>query len=177
MMSGLSIVSALTLLGGTAYAAFFSQNTYQGNAFAAGTMSLVINAQAPTSTGQLSMTGAAPGEGDSALLDLTMAGDVDASSVQVSAVNIGGANADLANYITLTFFNDANGSGVLDGGETILGSAHLNDGVWTGYTLPGVTVPTAGNYKLGAQAVLDAGTPNTEQGKSLVFDIVFQANQ
>lgn len=177
IISGISIVSALTLMVGGAFAAFSSANTNTGNTFGAGTLSLQINTQTGTSTGVFSVTNATPGVAVSQDLLLKNGGSVDASSVQVSGITLGGVNPELAGDVTLVFFHDTNANGVLDGGETVLGTAHLNDGVWTGYTLPGVALSAGGTYELGAQVTLDLTAPNSDQGKNMTFDLGFQANQ
>ena len=65
MMSGLSIVSALTLLGGTAFAAFTSTATATGNTFSTGAADLRISTNnvtyTPTVVNPFNKTGLTPG--------------------------------------------------------------------------------------------------------------------
>ena len=176
--SGLSIVSALAVMGGATFAFFSSSATSNANTFGTGDLVLKINGAAGIATGPFAVTGAAPGTSSTQKLKLSNTGSVAASSVKVNLITMGGANPTLGDVLTLEFFNDANDDGIQDGGETVLGTAHLTDGVWTNYTLPGVTVAgSGGTYNLGATVTFDSGADNSYQGNNATFSIEFVATQ
>ncbi len=177
LFSGISILASLSIAVGGAFAAFSSVNTNAGNTFGAGTLVLSINTQTVTSTGVFGVTNAAPGQSFSQKLTLKNEGSVNASSVAVSSIAISGTNPELAGDVTLLLFNDVNDNGVFDAGDVSLGSGHLNDPSWVGFTLAGITLPAGGTYHLGGQVTLDLGAPNTDQGKSMSFNLALQANQ
>lgn len=176
-ISAVSILSAVTMLGSSAFAVFSSTNTNQSNSFGTGTLILQINRTAPTSTGVINVSGKMPGDVVSGALNLHNSGTVPAGSVSVTGIALSG-DTPLANDLSLRFFRDDNANGIFDGTDAYLtGSAHLSDGVWTGLTLPTVSISAASSYHLGAEITFDSGAPNSDQGKTVNFDIGFQANQ
>lgn len=176
-LSAISIVGALSIMSGATFAAFTSDASNNGNTFGAGDMVLRINGQAGSgSTPVFGVAGAVPGNSYTQKLTLVNDGPT-ASFVKVVSIDLGGANTDLANKLTINFFNDIDDNGVFDPGEADLGSAHLNDAGWTNFTLPGVTISAGGTYRLGAKLTFDADADNTYKGKSMVFNLNFQEGQ
>lgn len=177
-MSAMSILTALSLTGATAFAAFTSQATSSNNTFGSGDLVLRINTVAGVNTTPIfSVPSATPGQSFDQKMTLQNTGSVPAATVNVVSIGLGGPNNDLADKLTLNLFNDANDNGIFDGGDTSLGSGHLSDPTWAGFTLPGVALGSGGTYNLGARVTFDADADNTYQGKSVSFSLAFQANQ
>ncbi len=173
----LSIAGVVALVGGVTFALFSSQASNNGNTFGAGTLVLNImgygdGASLPVFT----FSGIAPGQFRDQKITLTNTGSVDASSIQVTKIDLG-SNTALADKLTLMLFYDQNDDGIFNGSDVSLGTGHLSDSSWTGYTLPGVTLPHSGIYHLGARITFDSDADNSYQGLTLTFNLNFQANQ
>lgn len=178
LMSVISIFTVIGLVTTTTYALFSAQATNTGNTFGAGTLTLDVTPGVTPAPGPgFTVSGAAPGQSFDQLFNLNNTGTVAASAVKIAGIAREGANPNLADKLTLTLFDDANSNGTYDVGETLLGSAHLSDPVWNGYTIPGAAIPAGGTYKLGARITFDSDTDNSYQGLSMSFNITFQANQ
>lgn len=175
-ISAVSILSAVTMLGSSAFAVFSSQATNNNNSFGTGTLVLQINGQSPTSTGIINVTGKMPGDTVSGALELHNNGSVPASSVQVTGFTLGG-NTELAPKLNVVFFADTNANGIQDNGEASLGASTMDNVVWNGYTLPGVTLSANSSYHLGMSVNFDQSADSTLQNKSMTFTVGFQANQ
>lgn len=178
-MSLMSIFAALTVTGGATFAAWTSTNTNQGNTFGAGDMVLQINSQGPVSTGVFALSNMVPGDVSDQPLTLANTGDADAATVKITGIPLA-VNTELADKLTIMFFQDVDNNSVFSVGDVNLGSAHLSDPVWTtggGYTLPGVTIAAGGSYLLGARITFDADADNSYQNKNLTFDINVTASQ
>lgn len=180
-MSAISIVSALTIMGGATYATFFEDNVNQQNTFGAADLVFAINGQTGTSNNVFTTGNAGnmvPGQSNDQLLALTNSGTIPASSVKVTGFNKTGGTANFEDQITVTFFDDVNGNGNMDSGEASLGQALMSDPVWNNYTLPGVSIPAGGTpYNLGVLLTLNNDVPNSFQGASIIFNMNFQAVQ
>src|SRR5687768_5190779 len=101
MMSALSIVSALTIMGGATYAAFTSEAQNEGNTFGSGELVLQINgAGGNGSTPFYAVPAAAPGDSFEQTFVLSNSGGVDASVVRLDQIDLGG-NTELGDVLTL----------------------------------------------------------------------------
>lgn len=173
----ISIFATVAIVGGSAFALFSSAASNTGNTFGAGTLVLKINGSGPTSTGVFDVPSASPGQFFEQKLTLSNTGSIDASSVKVASIGVGGTNPELAGVLTLKLFNDLDNSGTFNSGDVTLGEAHLNDAAWTNFTLPSANLGAGGTYLLGGRLTFDSTADDTFQGKSATFDLNFQANQ
>ncbi|PIY94399.1 MAG: hypothetical protein COY68_02455 [Candidatus Levybacteria bacterium CG_4_10_14_0_8_um_filter_35_23] len=178
LVSGISILSALALMGGTAFALFTSAASNNGNTFGAGTLVLNIKGvPGSASTPVYTITNGTPGTFTDATMDLSNTGSIGASSVQVTSIGVGG-NATLQGKLLLTIAIDNNNNGVLDGGDAILGGpTAINDSGWTNFTLPGLTLPALGTAQIVTRLSFDSSADDSLQGQSANFNINLQANQ
>lgn len=176
-ISLMSIVAALAMAGGAAFAAFSSSASNDGNTFGAGSLTLSINTQSPTSTGVFTITNAAPGDVETGLLVLKNEGSVDANGVSLLGIDINGGT--LAPVLIMSLYLDNNGDGLVDGGDTLLaGPAPLDNPGWTNYSLPGFGGLSAGASKrVLAEIEFDQNANNSFQGQTINFDLNFQASQ
>lgn len=178
-LSAFSIIASLALMGGATFAAFTSAASNNGNTFGTGSMVLKINGAAGSaSTPVFSIAAAVPGDSSTQKLTLTNTGSVPQTTVQVTGITVSGANPELAAKLTLQLFDDVNDNGVLDIGETVYKSAHLDDASWTNFVLSGVSLPaTTGVSHVGTKLTFDSNADGSFQSKSLSFNIGFQGNQ
>lgn len=177
LVSGISILSALALMGGTAFALFTSAASNNRNTFGSGTLVLNINSvPGGGSTPKFTIANAAPGFFQDQELDLSNTGTVNASSVKITSIAVGG-DTILADNLTLTIAVDNNNDGILDGLDTVLGTEHLTNSVWNNYTLPALTLPAGTTAQIVARLTFDSGAGDALQGKSTNFNLNFQANQ
>lgn len=179
VLGAFSILASLGMMASAAFAAFTASATNTGNTFGSGSLALNLIPKGGTvSTPVFNITsGAAPGATFTQDIELSNTGNIDASSVQLTGITLGGPNTDLAGKLTLLLFNDANDDGIQQGGEATLGTAHLNDPVWSAFTLTGVALPHNGTVHIGAVLTFDQTADNTFQGKTVNFNLGFQANQ
>lgn len=162
-----------------AYAAFSSQASNTGNTFGTGTLNLVINPGAsPFPSPIFTVADAKPGDVFDQEIVLANTGSIPAGSVQTTLPSLSG-NSELASVLTIRYYDDSTGSvaGSFDAGDTILGTEHLDNAVWNGYTLPGISISAGGSKAIRALLTFDAGADSTYQGKSMTFSLGFQANQ
>lgn len=180
-MSAISIVSALTIMGGATFAAFSSPATNPGNTFAAGDIELQINgASGSGSTPVFAVTGIAPGESRVQKLALTNAGSIGSASTNVSGVNDSSTSvSDLGTKLTLQFFDDTNLNGLYDDGVDLplTGTAHITDGVWDGGVSLGFGLPAGFTHEIFAKVTFDGDADNTFQSSNSTFDITITTLQ
>ncbi len=189
-MSAMSIMSALTIMGGATFAAFTSEAQNEGNTFGSGELVLQINGaagnastpvfdvQAGTNTSIFFADAAAPGDSVEASWLLTNTGSTDAEPILLDQIDLGGDTV-LAGVLTLEIFrDDGDNSGELGGDDVLIHSAHLDSPTWNDLTLTGVALPASGgDQRIYARLTFDASADNTYQNKNLVFNVDFRADQ
>lgn len=179
LLSVMTILGVVALAGTGAYAAFSSQASNAGNTFGTGTLNLVINPGAsPFPSPVFTVANAAPGATFDQEIVLANTGTVPAGSVATVTPTFSG-NSELASVLTIKYYDDSTGSiaGSFDGTDTVLGEAHLDNAVWNGYTLPGITIPASGSKAIRALLTFDSSADSSYQAKSMTFTLGFQANQ
>lgn len=165
MMSGLSIVSALTLLGGTAFAAFTVQAQTTNNTFSATTPGLLVSVNGGsegTSVAGVNVSGLIPGIASPTQSFTVRNTDTDAGASTATTMQLTptGANNLSGDDLSIT---------VNCGGGEITGS----------YTTWITTPQSIGTIAPGATAnctmtaTLSSSAPNSAAGKSAVFDATF----
>lgn len=176
-MSAISIVTSLALMTGAAFAAFTSTATNNSNTFGAGTLVLNINnSLGSTSNALFDLPSLIPGTSSPVQeMNLENTGTIPMSSVMITGLIVD--NSTLASHLTLTLFNDHNGDGVQNTGDSTLASAVLTDPSWTNFTLPSLTIPANGEVHVGASVAFDNTTDNTLQGQTTHLNINLQGNQ
>jgi hypothetical protein len=176
-LSLVSIAAALTVTGGAAYAAFTSEASNNGNTFGSGNMVLNLNGQPGGSSSPVfNVTNGTPGSTSTQVITLSNTGNVAASSVMLTGINVGGSTV-LGDELTLNIYNDVNGDGVKDGGDTLQGSAHITDPAWTNIPLGFGLAANGGSHQIIAEIVFDADAPNSVQGLNTSFNLNFQEVQ
>lgn len=177
-LSGLSILSALSLMGGATFAFFSSNASSTGNVFAAGTLHLALcdgnePCPSPTSNSEQSVSasfglaGMKPGDCTGVQdLSLENTGSVAGGSVDVAANNDNGTLAPYLRINSLTFDGGAQSVGNPNGN----GWSDLDDFQTSSLNgLPGIA---AGGTKILAMDVcLDQSAPNAVQGMSDTFTL------
>lgn len=168
MMSGLSIISALALLGGTAFAAFTTQATATGNTFSTGIEDLRISTDdsvyASTISNPFNHANITPGYNQQFIFYLKNFG---ADPIDINASFVGGATG--LDDVLMTDFDCDNGANpsafsvtAMKGGSVSLGS--LNPGA---STLCHITVnlpfSVDNSYSGGVQSVFDVHFDGTQQ--------------
>ncbi len=177
LMSGISIITALALVGGGAFALFSSSATNVGNTFGAGNMSLVLSSLAgPNSTPFFTFTGVAPGDVKTQVITLTNNGSIPSTSTKLVNIGHSGSVPDLGDKLTLELWDDANGNSAIDGGDTLRGIAHITNPIWSNIDM-GFGLAASGSHKVIARVTFDSSSDDTYQGKSSSFDLAFQTNQ
>lgn len=178
-LSGLSVLSSVALVGGAAFAAFTATASNNGNTFGASTLSLAVvpnggNAATPVFNFP---TGITPGTVKDQAITLSNPGDTPASTVKLASITMtGGSSPNLADKLTLDIYNDVDGSGTINGGDTLQGSAHVNDPAWTNIPL-GFALPASGSHQIIARITFDADATNAYQGATTSFNMNFEADQ
>ncbi len=165
MMSGLSIVSALTLLGGTAFAAFTVQAQTTNNTFSTTTPGLLVSVNGGsegTSVAGVNVSGLIPGIVSPTQSFTVRNTDTDA-----------GANTATTMQLTPT------GANTLSGDDLSI-TVNCGGGDITGTYTAWITTPQSiGTIAPGATAnctmtaTLSSSAPNSAAGKSAVFDATF----
>lgn len=168
MMSGLSIISALTLLGGTAFAAFTTSATATGNTFSSAIPSLLI-----TTDGGLNYGSSRPG--------FSASGLIPGSSSAPQLFTLKNDNSGASIPVTLKLTNLP--SNTLPGNDVTItvecsGSAPVvhtyTDWISTGYLV--TTVLNNQTVDCSMIAKLNAGVGNEDAGKAAVFDATFSGS-
>lgn len=181
MMSALSIMSALTIMGGATFAAFTATDTVQGNTFAAGTLILDAKVGGNSTSPAFTVTNAAPGQTYDQVIELANTGST--ASTQTSLVDItstGASTPDLADVLMLSFYDDATGSvpNAWDAGDTLLGGpASLNSSAWANIPF-GFGITAGGSHKVIARITVDPNASDVYQGKDAgSFNFIFSTSQ
>lgn len=169
MMSGLSIISALALLGGTAFAVFTASATATNNTFSSATPSLLINTYNGdgflASTVGFSAGGLIPG-GSTAPQVFTLKNDNSGAALPVTLkLNNLPANTLPGSDVTITVECPANPAVVHS----------YADWISTGYAIG--TVANNGNLDCTMIVKLNSGVGNEDAGKAAVFDAVFTGTE
>lgn len=161
-MSGMSILAAVTLLGGSAFAAFTTTATAQNNTFSATTLSLQLQVD--------------NGGFGNPVPGITVGGLVPGGTPVVHNFDVKNTNSDTAQSITLNFNN--NPASTLPGTDTTVvvdcGQGSVSDsysGWMTGHFIGNVSANTTMNCTMSVS--LNSGVPNSDQGLSDYFDAVF----
>jgi spore coat-associated protein N len=180
IFSSMSIVAALSLMGGSAFAAFTSSASNTGNTFGAGSITLTLNGQSGSgSTALFTLSNKVPGDSSLQSIVLANAGNVNSASTKVTAVtsnSTGGTNSVvLGDKLMLTLFDDANSNDAVDSGEE-LASYALTDSSWTNKDL-GFGLNAGDSKPVKAKLVFDSSAGNDYQGASTTFSISFQTSQ
>lgn len=196
-LSGLSILAALTLVGGATFALFSDVASSQDNTFATGNADLVI-AQGDISPGAYTSDIPAPAVSESAIAPgFTKAYPFWLKNNSTSAISLNlettfndvvilGGNAELANQLTAQFTcqSDTNNDGSLD--TTIATSGTFTINQWDAGSAPLGTLglndgDSNGTGSDEARCVMTVNLPssadNTLAGSSLSFDGIFNATQ
>lgn len=176
----LSIFAVLTLVSGVTFALFSSAASNNGNTFGAGTLTLKINgAGGSSSTPVFNVSSAAPGDTSSQVIELSNAGTIAAASTKLTSIGLTPSPTpppNLGDKLTLDLYNDVNDNGSIDGGDTLINSAHLTDASWTNLSL-GFALTASGHHKVIAKITFDSDADNTYQGTGASFNFNFLANQ
>ena len=193
IMSGISILSALAVMGGATFAFFSSQGTSTNNVFAAGTLGLKVDdndeAAATTISASFGSGALAPGASSSGFVSLHNSGTLSIAEVALGAnetSNNNSGTSDLADVLNMTVkTGDDNTcvSGMVDQTSAInaqigpgspnLTLAELNT---TDYdSLPGVSV---GPDKYVCMTfTMDPSAGDVYQNNSITEDFVFTGHQ
>lgn len=178
--SGLSIVSALAVMGGATFAAFSSQASNNGNTFGAGSLTLQINGQSGSaSTPVFAISNAAPGATSTQVLNLKNSGTTNATSTELESIDVtvdAGNAFNLGDELTLELYNDVNDDGLLDGGDTLISSGVLTNPGWANTPL-GFGLNAGGDQNVLAKVTFNSGAGNIYQGMGVTFDFNFKASQ
>lgn len=166
MMSGLSIVSALTLLGGTAFAAFTGSAVASNNTFSTGAADLKISSDNVNYSGLISNpfngAGIAPGYNHTFTFYLQNNGSDPLSIV----AKFNGGTVSLLDDVLVTDFACNNGADPAAYNVTAMrgGSVSLGD------------LPT-GAMTCTVNVILPNSVDNTYQNLTSNFDVVFEGTQ
>lgn len=175
-MSAMSILTALSLTAGATLAAFTSVASSNGNTFGAGNLTLTVTPSGGVaSSPAFTISNATPGQSFEKVITLSNSGSIAASSVLLKDINIG--VPDLAPKLNLDIYNDVNGNGIIDGGDTLQGSAVINSGAWVNIPLGFGLAALGGSHQIIAKVTLDLATDDSFQGLTTSFNLNFQANQ
>jgi len=181
IFSGVSILSALGLMIGGAFAAFSSTASNNGNTFAAGSLVLAINGLGGTGSSPVfTVSNAAPGDvTGTQVLNLSNVGSVGAGTTVLTGISVTPTpvSPNLGDKLNLELWNDVNDDGIINGGDTQIGiTKPLTDAQWTSLSL-GFGLPAGGHHKVLARITFDSSADNTYQSTSVSFNFNFQANQ
>lgn len=192
LISGLSILSALTVMGAATFAYFSDANSSIGNTFTAGNLDLQLDdvndsLSSGSITASIGGTDLAPGATVSGFISVHNAGSVDMAEVVFGADQTAGADSpNLADVIDLTVMTGTNNTcteGAVNQTNTIalaLGNntlpLTLSELVTTNYdALPGLT--GGSTYYVCISAQMETGSDDTYQGDSATVDFIFKGNQ
>ncbi len=178
-LSAMSIVSALALMSGTTFAVFTSAASNDNNTVGAGTMVLNVNDQAPTSTPVFTVAGMAPGSHEDRVIKLSNTGTVGANTVSLTSITHSTSTSphDLGDVLTLNIYDNNGGTpNVIDGTNTLLGTAHITSAAWSNVSL-GFGLAPSTSHNVIARVVLDNSADDTFQGANSTFTLNFLASQ
>mgnify|MGYP001613554385 CR=1 FL=1 len=203
IMSGMSIVSALTLMGGATFAFFSSNATSVDNTFASGTMTLLVDdtdqlTPVPSVTGSLSVTGFVPGASTTGYVSLHNGGSIAIAEVELGADSVITANPDatgnMKEVLNLTVLVDnavsdtlcTDGSNVTAAIDTLVGDgagsltlAEFDNGGVDVYDalLTGVGLAPTVTRNVCFTVTFDPGATDIYQGDAVNTSFAFTANQ
>ena len=194
VLSLLSIVSALVIVGGATFAFFSSTATSNDNIFAAGTLTLELDDEdepTPASTVTASFgdgtTLLAPGDTQSGFVSVNNTGTIDIDEVTMTGLGTDTDGDGMTGALEVTDLRsgtDSSCSGSTDhlAGATAVfgdGAAPLTlaefDGVDIYQGFPGVAA--GGTYFICMGVTFDSGAGNVLQGDSAELDLTFTGNQ
>ena len=184
-ISGLSILSALSLMSGATFAFFSSTATSTGNVFASGTLTLKLddnNEEIPATTVTASFGNGtpvlAPGGSQSGFVSMHNDGSIDMAEVRLSSIETVSSSPDLAGKLNITSAKIGTESTCTSSPVDITGSfsslATLNSG---GLDLPSSAISAGATKFLCMTFTLDSGTDDTYQGKSITETFTFVGHQ
>ncbi len=184
LLSAASIAAAGALVAGSTFAFFSDSNTSTGNVFAAGTLELQLDDLNETSTSasissSFGGSNLAPGgPGVTGFVSLHNSGTINMAEVRLSATEIVTSTPDLAGKLNITSAKIGTESTCTTGPSDISGSfttlAALNS---AGLDLPSSAVAAGATKYLCMTFVLDSGTDDTYQGKSITETFTFDGHQ
>ena len=185
--SGLSIVSALAVMGGATFAFFSDTGTSSNNVFAAGSLDLQLSNDASTYSDSVTATfggsNLAPGQCLSAdALNLKNNGSVAADHAEVAVSNLvtdagSNANPDMDSYLRFQVLNYDGGSEVSIPDSNVNGYRDIADlqasGGLDNLSLTDINT----NHALNVQVCLDASAPSEIQGDQVDSTFTVTLNQ
>lgn len=169
MMSGLSIISALALLGGTAFAAFTTTATATGNTFSTDNPSLLITTTAGPGTSEpgFTVSGLIPGGSSS-----PQAFDLVNNGLNPLSVN---AQFTITNGATTPIVDDMSITISCTNGFTATETHPVS--YWTSGTVPLGTLNPSGTANCTMTGSLANGVGNPDANKTVIFDAVFGGSE
>lgn len=180
--SGLSIVSALAVMGGATFAAFSSQASNNGNTFGAGDLVLEINgAPGSGSTPVFAIGDAAPGDQSVQSFLLTNSGSVNASTMSLQVLGVTdtvASPANLGDVLKLELFLDDGDNSFEPGTDDTLisGPTEITNATWDGLPL-GFGLNGGASRRVYARIIFDSSATDAYQNEAVSFDFTFQASQ
>lgn len=184
LASAMSILIALTMMGGATFAYFSSEATSVNNTFATGTVNLTlddknVNTSASTINASIGGTDLVPGASVSGFISMHNSGSLSISNVAIGGTETTSSSPNLADKLNITSAKlgsdqacEANQTNVLASLPATLSG--LNGGT---FTLPSSGLTTTQTKYLCLNFTLDSGTDNTYQGKSITETFTFVGNQ
>jgi len=187
LASGLSIVSALAVMGGATFAFFSDTGTSSSNVFAAGSLDLQLSNDAVTYSDSVSATfggtNMAPGQCLAAdALNLKNSGTVAANHAEVAVSNLvtdagNNANPDMDSYLRFQVLNYDGGSEILIADSNLNGYRDLADLQASG-GLDNLTLTDLNtNHALNVQVCLDGSAPSEIQADQVDSTFTVTLNQ
>ena len=164
----MSIVTATTMMGTSAFAAFTTTATATGNTFSATTPGLTVavnNGTAGTSVTGATVTGLVPGVAGPAQTFVLANTTSPASSLPVS-LQLTNTAPNTMSGDDLTINVDCSGSA---GGLAV--NVSYSDWITSSHSLG--TIPSGGSLTCTVTPTLNSGVGNGAAGKSAVFDAIF----
>lgn len=188
VVSGISIVSALSLMVGSAFAAFTSSATNNGNTFGAGDLVLNINGAAGSASTKLfDVPSLAPGHSVSQVIVLKNSGSIDSVNTVLSSIehNTTTSPYDLGDKLILQLIDDPNKDDtvvngvVVDPGsadDVVRGNAAITNTAWNNIDL-GFGLTAGAEHYVWAQVTFDPSADNNYQHAASTFGLNFQTSQ
>ena len=87
-----------------------------------------------------------------------------------------GSLPDLGDKLNLEIWNDVDGSGTINPGDTLQGNAVITSGAWSNIPL-GFGLNASGTHQIVAKVTFDPSSGDSFQGTTSSFNLNFQANQ
>lgn len=177
-MSLLSIVAALSVVGGAAYAAFSATSSSNGNAFSAGTLTLTVTPAGGTvSSPAFTFSNIAPGDEFTKSISLANTGTVNSTTTVLESISITGNSAtNLGDKLNLEIWNDVDNNGLISPGDTLQGSGAVTSPAWTNIPL-GFGINALGAHQVIAKITFDPTADNSYQSTNVTFNLNFKTSQ